>query len=90
MSEIKQSFRVVLNTYPDIAKKIKVFWGHKEFSELVHKLLHDTRGHTRAGFPMHVTEALLTLQQWHDYHRPQWSMQSGRNWPINSRQDSHA
>lgn len=73
MSLLQQNYQVVVEAYPEIAKKIKLHWGHQEFTDLVHELLNETRGHGREGFPTHVVDAFLTLQQLHDQVFPSMS-----------------
>lgn len=90
MSEIKQSFKTVMEAYPDLAAKIKLFWGHPEFTDLVQGLLTDTRTHTRQGFPLGVMAALMTLQEWHDHHYATHADAKGGPWALNSRQISSA
>ena len=71
MSDI--SYKVVADAYPDIGKKIQLFWGHQEFSDLAHVLLNDTRDHSRKGFPAHVVAAMLELQALHNKVFPQFA-----------------
>jgi hypothetical protein len=37
--------------FPNIGKKISVFWGHPEFVALMHELQQDTGDRIRVGFP---------------------------------------
>lgn len=85
MSEVKQSFRVVLDAYPAIAEKIKLFWGEQEFTDLVHNLINDTRDGSRKGFSFEVTSALLTLQHWHDHYFPKYCVRTRKEWALNGR-----
>jgi len=71
MSDI--SYKVVADSYPDIGKKIQLFWGHQEFSDFAHVLLHDTRDHSRKGFPAEVVAALVDLQTLHNKVFPQFA-----------------
>lgn len=51
MSALQENYQLVLEAYPEIAKKIKIFWGNQEFTDLIDELLTNTRGHQREGFP---------------------------------------
>ena len=84
MSDLQKNFNVVADSFPSIAKKIKLFWGHQEFTDLMHDLLNNTRDHSRAGFPLDVTAALLELQERHDRLFPQFAETS-----VNVRMLSH-
>jgi hypothetical protein len=86
MSEVKQSLKVIADSYPEIARKIKLFWGAQEFTNLVCDLIYDTRGATRNGFAAEVITSLMTLKHWHDWHFPQFSSPKANNWKLNSRQ----
>ena len=66
MSILQDRYQIVADAYPDIAKKIKVFWGYQEFTDLMHDLLQNTRSHSRVGFPFHVVTAFLELQELHN------------------------
>jgi hypothetical protein len=86
MSEVKQSLKVVSESHPEIAQKIKLFWGAQEFTNLVCDLIYDTRGATRNGFAVEVIASLMTLKYWHDWHFPQFVSPTANNWKLNSRQ----
>lgn len=73
MSILQENYQFVVETYPDIAKKIKLHWGCQEFTDLMHELLNETRGHGREGFPAQVVDSFLTLQQLHDQVFPSMS-----------------
>ena len=85
MNQANQSFEVVQNSYPEIAKKLRLFWGHAEFSELVQGALHDSHGQTPVDLPVPVIKALLTVQSWHDQHFPNFAMHPNINETANSR-----
>lgn len=70
MNDFQKNFKVIVDAYPVIAEKIKLFWGHQEFTDLVNDLLHNTRDNSRIGFPMQVTVALFDLQERHDRNFP--------------------
>lgn len=50
-----------LEDYPHIASRIQELWPHRTCAEYLHRLLEDTRGGTRAGFPQPVVEEILLL-----------------------------
>ena len=72
MSELQENHRAVANAFPIIGEKIKLFWGHQDFTDLMHDLLHNTRGNSRQGFKLDVAVALLELQELHDRVFPQF------------------
>jgi hypothetical protein len=72
MSELQENYRVVANAFPTIGEKIKLFWGHQDFTDLMHDLLHSTRDHSRGGFKLDVALAFLELQALHDRVFPQF------------------
>jgi hypothetical protein len=76
MSRLQKNYQVIVETYPDIARKIKFFWGNREFTDLMHELLNDTRDHSRLGFPKNVVASFLTLQALHDLTFPALSEKS--------------
>jgi hypothetical protein len=76
MSLLQENYDVIVEAYPDIAKKIKFFWGNREFTDLIDELLNDTRDHAREGFPKKVVNSLLTLQALHDQTFPALSEKS--------------
>jgi hypothetical protein len=55
------NFISINKAFPHIGKKLKVCWGHQEFVDCIHSLVHDTRGNTRSGFPLDVLLALQSL-----------------------------
>ena len=85
LNELQRNFDVVLAAYPLIAKKIKLFWGHQEFTALLDDLLTNTRGHERAGFPKEVSIALWELKQRHDHVFPKLAEHKGIEWQLNYR-----
>lgn len=73
MSVLQQNYQIVVETYPEIAKKIKLHWGSQVFTDLMHGLLNETREHGREGFPTKVVASFLTLQELHDQVFPSMS-----------------
>jgi len=50
-----------LEDYPHIASRVQELWPHRTCAEYLSRLLEDTRGGTRAGFPKPVVEEILLL-----------------------------
>lgn len=89
MNEVRTSYKTIADAYPGIAAKLKLFWGEQEFTDFVHDLINDTREHSRQGFPLAVTSALITLQYWHDHQFPQFAERTGNAWSLNFRGSSN-
>lgn len=64
-----QDFLTVQAAFPNVAKKIQLFWGEKEFLGLMDDLIHDNRGN-RQGFPATVLFALNNLDEAHRAAHP--------------------
>lgn len=73
MSVFQKNYQVVVQTYPDIAKRFKMLWGSQAFTDFMHELLNDTRDHGREGFPKEVVVSFLKLQEVHDHLFPSMS-----------------
>jgi hypothetical protein len=55
--------------YPRISKAIRSFWGYKECSQYIAKLIMeggDSRGNARMGFNQDAAQALMVLSEIHD------------------------
>jgi len=76
MSDLQENYQLVAETYPEIAKKIKFFWGNQEFTDLMDDLLNNTRDHRREGFPLKVVASFIKLQQLHDQVFPTYTEKS--------------
>jgi hypothetical protein len=64
-------FATVEARFPNIANKIRVFWGSPEFVSLMFELQQDgSSERPRAGFPLEVLMALQSLEQLHDLEFP--------------------
>jgi hypothetical protein len=64
-------FATVEAKFPNIANKIRVFWGNPEFVSLMLDLQQDSSSdRPRAGFPFEVLTALQSLEQLHDIEFP--------------------
>jgi hypothetical protein len=76
---------IVKAAFPELAEKLRLFWGNQEFVDLIHELLHDTRGNTRKGFPINVLNALCELEEVHLETHPQIRFSDGGRWKLNAR-----
>lgn len=82
--------------YPHIAAKIKALWGTKECRVLLMSLMNDSRGGTRAGFPLSIGKIIISLLQAHDESFPQFDNKNDafipftgvRSRPVVARQQS--
>jgi len=52
--------------YPKISNLIDAAWNEPDFDSLVNNLLMDSRGGTRQGFPMEITNAIFDLIKLHN------------------------
>lgn len=64
-------FVVVKEQYAHIAKNLQLFWGHKDFHNIVDMLLNDTRDGKRRGFPKPIVTAILVLVDKHNEEFPE-------------------
>ena len=64
-------FALVSAAFPNIAKKIDLFWGYPELVDLMFDLQQDSSDRPRAGFPGDVLLALQSLEAAHDVEFPQ-------------------
>jgi len=90
MSLLQENYQVIEDSYPEIGRKIKLFWGNQEFTDLMHELLTDTRGHVRTGFPCAVVNSFLKLQELHNTVFPQFSEKSPVRKVLSHRLAQHA
>jgi len=73
-------FKVVNEAFPAIGAKLKLFWGHPEFNDLMDELLVYTRGAPREGFPSTVLFALSTLESLHAIAHPKLAKKHSGIW----------
>jgi hypothetical protein len=60
----EKSFKIIEDAYPRIHKMITVCWGSEELQQkLTNMMQYDNA--QREGFPMHVMEALMIIQEIH-------------------------
>lgn len=69
--ERSEHFKVINHAFPNVGKKLMLFWGYPEFNTLVDDLIQDTRGSQRTGFPTQILSALLSLDAEHEAAFPQ-------------------
>ena len=82
MIEDSDYFKTVDAKYPNLGKKIKVFWGYPEFTKLMRELQTDSSEKPRAGFPGDVLMALHELQTDHDTFYPQFAFKDKSIWNV--------
>ncbi len=82
MIEDSQYFKVVASSYPNIGKKIQLFWGYPEFVTLMHDLQQDSSDRPRVGFPADVLFALHELATDHDDIDPKLARKDTSVWNI--------
>ena len=75
-------FKVIAAAFPQIGNKIKVFWGHPEFTALMADLQTDSADRPRAGFPAEVLFAMHELQKDHDLGYPHLAQVVSDSWGI--------
>jgi hypothetical protein len=80
MIEKISDFKLVNEAFPAIGAKLKLFWGHPEFNELMDELLVYKRGAPRDGFPSGVLFALSTLESLHLVAHPKLRRKSTNIW----------
>jgi hypothetical protein len=68
-ARIDSEMAIIAQHHERIAKAIKLFWGHRDCGEYLHKLIlsgGDNAGKTRVGFKPEVLTALINLTNLHD------------------------
>lgn len=63
-------YKLIEKAFPSIGAKLKLFWGHPEFNQLMDELLVYKRGMPREGFPSDVLFALSNLESLHGMAHP--------------------
>ena len=64
-ASLDPDYQVLSDSFPRIAKALLLMRGYPESAVYVDKLLADSRGGSRSGFPAEVLEALLNIQLAH-------------------------
>ena len=73
-------YKLVNEAFPGIGAKLKLYWGHPEFQELMDELLVYKRGAPREGFPSNVLFALSTLESLHAMAHPKLAKRPSHIW----------
>lgn len=68
-------YNAVNSAFPHIGVKLQSYWGHKEFVQYMHGLLHDTRDGQRKGFPFEILMSLHSLSDLHKKLYPEHEQQ---------------
>lgn len=78
ISALTQDFNYLLvnSNHQHITKKLELFWGEPEFSDIIYSMLNDTRSDTRAGFSTPFVYSLLSLVTLHEFHFPELKKKS--------------
>lgn len=64
-AQLEPEYQLLQDRFPHIARALLLMRGYPESAVYVARLLEDSRGGTRAGFPPEVLEALLSIQEAH-------------------------
>ena len=80
MIERTTDFKLINAAFPAIGDKLKLFWGHPEFNQLMDELLVYKRGVPREGFPADVLFALSTLDSLHTAANPKLARKASTIW----------
>ena len=80
MIERTTDFKLINAAFPSIGEKLKLFWGHPEFNQLIDELLVYKRGAPREGFPGDILFALSTLDSLHTAANPKLARKSSTVW----------
>ena len=64
-ASLDPDYQVLSNSFPHIARALQLMRGYPESAVYIDKLLADSRGGSRSGFPPEVLEALLNIQLAH-------------------------
>jgi hypothetical protein len=82
MIEDSSYYKTVNDAYPNIGKKIRVFWGYPEFVALMRELQTNDGERPKAGFPADVLLALHELATDHDHFYPQFAHRDRSIWDL--------
>jgi hypothetical protein len=85
MIEDSKYFKTVDTAFPNLGKKIKLFWGNPEFVTLANDLQHDSSDRPRAGFPSDVLFALHELEADHNAFYPHLARTDSNFWTMSLR-----
>jgi hypothetical protein len=60
-----QDLELIDAKFPHIGRPLRLLWGAPEVATYIDRLLMDTRGGTRRGFPKDVLDALMRIRGEH-------------------------
>lgn len=75
-------FETVDKQFPNIGKKMKLFWGYPEFVTLMEELQSNDGDRPKAGFPAEVLLALHELASYHDNVYPELARKDRSIWNL--------
>ena len=81
--ELNKNLLIIHSQFPRIGKALELFWGDKEFSIYVAKLLADGRSN-RKGFPFEIAAAITSLHYLHDKEFPQFRLDDPEDWSTST------
>ena len=76
-----EHYKTINAQFQRIGRQLVELWGGPAASRYINKLIWDTRGGTRQGFPPDVAAALIKLMQRHDREFPEQALKKGNFWP---------
>jgi len=68
--DASEHFELIRRRMPHIAREIEKKWGSAALNNYVAAVMFDTRGDTRAGFPLEIVEALVAISHANDHDHP--------------------
>ena len=80
--ETSRHFQRVNDAFPQVGKKLKLFWGHHEFAHYMDGLQQEKEGKVRAGFPENVLTALFYLNEEHEAAFPELMAKPADRWAV--------
>jgi hypothetical protein len=70
------NYLMINSNHPHVCKKLELFWGEIEFTDMIYAMLNDTRSDTRSGFSTPIVYSLLSLVSLHEYTFPELKKKS--------------
>ena len=68
--DASEHFELIQRRMPHIAREIEKKWGSAALNNYIAAVMFDTRGDTRAGFPIEIVEALLAISHANEHDHP--------------------
>jgi len=68
--DASEHFELIQRRMPHIAREIEKKWGSAALNNYVAAVMFDTRGDTRAGFPLEIVEALVAISHANEHDHP--------------------